>query len=67
MVEIDCILSNILVNLADSYPQAAASGGTPRMREAITEVNRSDDIENDFIFNADIKIGDYLAEGGTAR
>jgi hypothetical protein len=35
-IEVDNILRNILLNLADSYPQAPASGGTPRMREAIT-------------------------------
>ena len=43
IVSTDRIISNILINLADSYPQAPASGGTPRMREVITEVNRVDD------------------------
>jgi hypothetical protein len=32
IIEVDNILKNILANLADSYPQAPASGGTPRMR-----------------------------------
>jgi hypothetical protein len=41
IIEIDNILNNILVNLADSYPQAPISGGTPRMREAINDVNRA--------------------------
>jgi hypothetical protein len=60
ILHVDNILSNILINLADSYPQAPASGGTPRMREAINEVNRVDDEENDFIFTSGIKIGDHL-------
>ena len=30
------MLNNILINLADYYPQAPASGGTPKMREIIT-------------------------------
>lgn len=34
------MISNILVNLADLYPQAQATGGTPRMREVIAEMNR---------------------------
>lgn len=32
IIEVDDILSNILTNLLDSYPQAPASGGTPKMR-----------------------------------
>jgi hypothetical protein len=60
VIQMDNILKNILINLADSYPQAPASGGTPRMREAITEVNRTDDEENDFIFTAGIKISEHL-------
>jgi hypothetical protein len=43
VIEIDNILSNILLNLADSYPQAPAVGGTPRMREAINDIDRTDD------------------------
>ena len=60
VVETDNILHNILINLADSYPQAPASGGTPRMREAINEVNRVDDEENDLIHTCGIKISDFL-------
>ena len=43
VIQVDNILHNILINLADSYPQAPASGGTPRMKEAINEINRMDD------------------------
>ena len=43
LIDIDNILNNILINLADNYPQAPASGGTPRMKEVINEVNRLDD------------------------
>ena len=32
IIEVDNILTNILNNLAASYPQAPVSGGTPRMR-----------------------------------
>ena len=53
-------MRSILSNLADSYPQAPASGGTPRMRDVITDINRMDDEENDLIFTAGIKISDYL-------
>ena len=60
MKETDHILHNILVNLADSYPQATASGGTPRMRAVINDVNRVDDGQNDFIVANGIKISDYL-------
>jgi hypothetical protein len=49
-----------LINLADSYPQAPPAGGTPRMREILTEVNRVDDDQNDFIYTSDIKISDYM-------
>jgi len=59
-LEVDNILNNILLNLADCYPQAPISGGTPRMREAINPVNRGDDPQNDFIFTSGIKIKDYL-------
>ena len=59
-IKMDNILSNILLNLANSYPQAPASGGTPRMREVINEVNRVNDEENDLIFANGIKISDYL-------
>jgi hypothetical protein len=60
IIQVDNIVSNVLVNLADSYPQASPTGGTPRMREIITEVNRVDDEENDFIMANNIKIGDYI-------
>lgn len=33
-------MSDILVNLADNFPQAPPSGGTPRMRDAIIDLNR---------------------------
>jgi hypothetical protein len=62
--ELDNVLNNILINLADLYPQALPSGGTLRMRAAINEVNRVDDEENDFIYCSGIKIGHYLSEEG---
>lgn len=37
------IYNNILVNLADLYPQAEPTGETPRMRDAIAEINRVED------------------------
>lgn len=49
-------LSTILANLTDNYPQAPASGGTPRMREAILEINRVEDEENDLIYANGLKI-----------
>lgn len=42
-IDIDNLMSDILVNLADNYPQAPASGGTPRMRDAIMDLNRVED------------------------
>ena len=33
------------------------------MRQAINEVNRIDDQENDFIYTSEIKISDYLEDG----
>jgi hypothetical protein len=42
-VELDSILSSIMINLSDSYPMAPPTGGTQRMREVINEVNRTDD------------------------
>ena len=59
-IEVDNILENVLINLADNYPQAPASGGTPRMREVISEVNRINDEENDFIYANGLRIEDYL-------
>jgi hypothetical protein len=60
VMQVDNMLNNILINLADNYPQAPPSGGTLRMREVITEVNRNDDSKNDFIHTSGIKISDYL-------
>ena len=48
-------------NLADNYPQAPVAGGTPRMREVINDINRTEDEVNDFIYANDLKISDYLA------
>ena len=61
VIEVDNMLNSIFVNLAPIYPQAPISGGTPRMREAITLVDRSYDDKNDFIFANHIKISDYLS------
>ena len=63
----DNILENVLINLADSYPQAPVVGGTPRMRDVIHEVNRVEDEENDFIFTSGIKISEYLDKEGNPR
>ena len=52
IIELENYLHNILVNLAGWYPQAPSSGATLRMREAITEINREDDEENDFFFTS---------------
>ena len=60
IIQTDNMMNNILINQADSFPQAPVSGGTPRMREAITEVNRADDEVNDLIWTSGIKISDYL-------
>ena len=54
------MLNNILVNLADNFPQAPISGANPRLREVIHDVNRLDDESNDFIYANKIKIADYL-------
>jgi hypothetical protein len=43
VIEVENMISNVLINLADLYPQAQASGSTPRMREVIAELNRLDD------------------------
>jgi hypothetical protein len=48
VLEADNLMNDILVNLADNYPQASVSGGTPQMREVITEVNRVEDGHNDY-------------------
>ena len=54
------VLRNILINQAYNYPQAPISGGTPRMREVINDINRTDDEENDLIWTSGIKISDFL-------
>ncbi len=58
MLEADNMMNDILINLADNYPQAPPSGGTPRMRDAILELNRVEDEENDLIFANGIKISE---------
>ena len=50
ILEVNNIVENILINLADSYPQAPISGGTPRMKQVISEINMVDDPEKDFIY-----------------
>lgn len=55
-IHADNIVSNVLVNLADNYPQASVAGVSPRIREVITELNRTGDEENDFIYTSQIKI-----------
>ena len=52
IIRIEDQINNILINIADCYPQAQASGGTPRMREVISDVNRSDAQENDFFYTS---------------
>ena len=59
-MEVDNIVNNILLNTADNYPQAPPSGGTPRMREVITDVSRVDNPDNDFIYNSGLIIGDFI-------
>ena len=54
------MLYNVLSNIADQFPQAPPAGGTPRMREAITEVNRMNDWKNDSIHANGIDIQKYL-------
>lgn len=63
-IEIDNILSDCLVNLADNYPQAPIEGGTPRIRDAIIDLNRMEEEKNDLIFANEIKIDKYIKEGG---
>ena len=43
IIDMDNILHNIFINLIDYYPQAAGVGGSPRMKDAIIEINRSED------------------------
>ena len=60
VMEVNNMVNNILLNTADNYPQAPASGGTPRMRDVITDVNRVENPDNDLIYNSGIKIEDYV-------
>lgn len=53
-------MKNILINLADHYPQAPVVGGTPKMNEAITEINRIGNEEYDLIYSSGIKINNYI-------
>ena len=59
-MEVDNMVNNILLNTANNYPQAPSSGGTPKMRNVITAVDRSDNPDNDLILLSGIKIGDYV-------
>ena len=56
------MVHNILINLSDSYPQAPAVGGTIRMREVTSQVNRVEDDENDLIFTSNIKLKKYMKD-----
>ena len=60
IMEVDNIVNNILINTADNYPQAPPSGGTPRMRDIITDVDRVDNPDNDLIFNSGIRLSNYV-------
>lgn len=61
------MVSNFLVNLADSYPQAPAAGGTVRMRDAILDIKRVEQEANDLIFAYGIKIQDFIEEENKGR
>jgi hypothetical protein len=60
IIDMDNIIHNIMINLADGFPMASIAASSERMRAAINEVNRVDDEENDLIYNMGIKIKDYL-------
>ena len=60
IMEVDNMVNNILINTANNYPQAPASGGTPKMRKVITAVDRSDNPDNDLILLSGIKIKDFV-------
>ena len=60
IMEVDNIVNNILINTADNYPQAPPSGGTPRMRDVITEIDRVDNPDNDLIFSSGIRLSNYV-------
>lgn len=63
-IKAENIYNNILANLADLYPQAQPTGGTPRMREVLKEINKMEEEENDLIYANNIRIKDYINEGG---
>jgi len=46
----------VLKNLADYYPQAPPTGGTPKMRAILASVNRMDDDEYDLILAHNIQV-----------
>lgn len=48
--------------MASFYPQAPAVGETARIRQVITDVNRSQDDTNDLILTKNIKISEYLVQ-----
>ena len=60
IIEVDNMVNNILLNTANNYLQALASGGTPKMRKVITAVDRSDNPGNDLILLSGIKIEDFV-------
>ena len=59
IIEVDNMVNNILLNTANNYLQALASGGTPKMRKVITNIDRSDNPDNDLILLSGIMIQDY--------
>lgn len=56
ILELESIVKDVLINLADYYPQAPVTGGTLRMNSAINEVNRVEDEENDLIFSNGLSV-----------
>jgi hypothetical protein len=58
-IEMSHIIDNILINLADSYPRAPASGGLSRMEKVINGVNMVDD-KSDLIYANNLRIKDSL-------
>lgn len=56
----DEILKDILINLADHYPQAPSTGGNTRLKEAVMDINRADDEKHDFFITEGIKISEYM-------
>ena len=55
MVEVDNMLNNILINLADNYPQAPVSGGTPGEWYAASPFEKSETgmYDDRYVFNED--------------